>query len=66
MNDRLTNDPSPTRTIKCPTCRKPVAEDAATFPFCSDRCKTIDLGKWLDESYRVSRPIEQADLDQDD
>lgn len=24
-----------------------------TFPFCSDRCKLIDLGSWLDEEYRI-------------
>jgi len=42
-----------------------VTEDAATFPFCCDRCKTIDLGRWFDEAYKVSRPIEQADLDEE-
>jgi endogenous inhibitor of DNA gyrase (YacG/DUF329 family) len=39
----------------CPICKKPVkprAENAA-FPFCSPRCKQIDLGRWLDESYRL-------------
>lgn len=40
---------------KCPICDaevKPRAENKL-FPFCSDRCKTIDLGKWLSEDYRV-------------
>ena len=40
---------------KCPICEvpaKPRAENAA-FPFCSPRCKAIDLGKWLDEEYRI-------------
>ena len=39
----------------CPICKKPVpprAENRA-FPFCSDRCKLVDLGKWLGEEYRV-------------
>ena len=27
------------------------------FPFCSKRCKSIDLGKWLNEEYRISTPI---------
>jgi endogenous inhibitor of DNA gyrase (YacG/DUF329 family) len=40
---------------KCPICDaevKPRAENKL-FPFCSPRCKTIDLGKWLSEDYRV-------------
>ena len=27
------------------------------FPFCSKRCKSIDLGKWLNEEYRISTPV---------
>ena len=40
--------------MRCPTCGKsfdPV--DAATLPFCSDRCRTVDLGRWLDEKFSV-------------
>jgi endogenous inhibitor of DNA gyrase (YacG/DUF329 family) len=40
---------------RCLTCRseaRPRAENAA-FPFCSPRCKAIDLGKWFTEEYRV-------------
>jgi len=51
-------------TRRCPICRKPVREDAETFPFCGERCRTIDLGRWASEQYRVSRPIEHADLDE--
>jgi endogenous inhibitor of DNA gyrase (YacG/DUF329 family) len=39
----------------CPICHKraaPRTENRA-FPFCSPRCKQVDLGKWLDEEYRV-------------
>lgn len=36
----------------CPICRKPV-EDVPTAPFCSKRCKLLDLGAWMDENYRV-------------
>lgn len=47
--------------IVCPTCQK-VIEDApsdfAPRPFCSARCKLLDLGNWLNESYRVSEPID--------
>lgn len=50
----------------CPVCRKqlPVLDvDAPYRPFCSQRCKTIDLGSWLTGSYRISRPVEEEDLD---
>jgi endogenous inhibitor of DNA gyrase (YacG/DUF329 family) len=42
-------------TPRCPICKKPVAERSANpaFPFCSPRCKLIDLGKWLGQEYRV-------------
>jgi len=44
----------------CPVCRKPVAPRAANraFPFCSERCRLLDLGKWLGGDYRV--PGERA------
>jgi endogenous inhibitor of DNA gyrase (YacG/DUF329 family) len=40
---------------KCPICDAPVKPRAEnpSHPFCSARCKTIDLGKWLNEEYRV-------------
>jgi uncharacterized protein len=45
----------------CPICQKPspAAPENASFPFCSGRCKLIDLGNWLDGNYRVPGP--QAD-----
>ena len=44
----------------CPICRQPVAprNSNAVYPFCSERCRIIDLGKWLGEEYRV--PAEPA------
>lgn len=40
--------------IKCPQCRKVVIwQDSPHRPFCSERCKLIDLGQWADESYRI-------------
>ncbi len=33
-------------------------------PFCSERCRLADLGKWLDGGYRISAPISEEDLDQ--
>lgn len=51
-------------TTPCPICDAPVPAAAATFPFCSKRCRQIDLGKWISGDYKVSRPIEQRDLEE--
>ncbi len=48
----------------CPICGRPVAEDEEHFPFCSRRCRQVDLGKWLGGQYVISRPIEQSDLEE--
>jgi endogenous inhibitor of DNA gyrase (YacG/DUF329 family) len=41
--------------MKCPTCRsETVSENNPYRPFCNERCKLIDLGKWAGEEYRVS------------
>lgn len=39
----------------CPTCHKSVAPRAEnpSFPFCTERCRLIDLGRWLGEAYRI-------------
>jgi hypothetical protein len=47
--------------IHCPICAKPVEQSIETFPFCSKRCRLIDLGQWLGGGYRISRPIEWDD-----
>ena len=39
--------------MKCPICKKPVAFGDPYMPFCSERCKLIDLGQWATEKYRV-------------
>ena len=52
---------SPKRTAKCRTCGTMVDASSQTFPFCSERCKLADLGKWFSEGYRVSRPAEADD-----
>ncbi len=39
---------------KCPTCNKPVQRENNPFrPFCSERCKMIDFGAWVNEEYAV-------------
>lgn len=40
----------------CPNCKEPVRSDVESRPFCSQRCKDIDLGRWLNEEYFISRP----------
>jgi len=38
--------------MRCPTCQVEFEpEMSVTKPFCSSRCRTIDLGRWLDEAY---------------
>jgi uncharacterized protein len=46
-----------TKALRCPTCSTLVKADEQYFPFCSDRCRLIDLGKWASGSYRISSPI---------
>jgi len=52
---------------KCPICKAdaPRAGNEA-YPFCSDRCRKIDMGRWFDQRYTISRPVEQADLEEGD
>ena len=41
-------------TVQCPTCRKDVDwSTSPARPFCSERCRLIDLGKWSEEAYRI-------------
>jgi endogenous inhibitor of DNA gyrase (YacG/DUF329 family) len=51
-----------TKILKCPICRKEVPLDSAEVPFCSERCRTIDLGKWASGDYKISSPILDPDL----
>ncbi|MFZ1005467.1 MAG: DNA gyrase inhibitor YacG [Candidatus Sulfotelmatobacter sp.] len=42
-----------TLKLRCPICKKVVKNSDAEFPFCSDHCRTIDLGKWASGAYVV-------------
>jgi endogenous inhibitor of DNA gyrase (YacG/DUF329 family) len=53
------------KPLLCPTCRKPVEATNEDFPFCSDRCRLIDLGKWASGDYKISSPIFDEELLQD-
>jgi endogenous inhibitor of DNA gyrase (YacG/DUF329 family) len=47
--------------MKCPTCGKPIEwKDNPCRPFCSERCRLIDLGGWVNEEYKV--PGEQVTI----
>jgi len=52
------------RTIRCPTCKKqgPWFEEPYG-PFCSKRCKLVDLGKWFGEENRISDPLRPEHFD---
>ena len=59
-----------TERFQCPTCKRPFirephakADQRKSFPFCSERCKLIDLGAWLDAEYRIPS---QPDADSDE
>jgi len=40
--------------MTCPTCKKPSRKEGnKLYPFCSERCQLVDLGRWLDEEYRI-------------
>jgi uncharacterized protein len=48
--------------MKCPICKKStVWEGNPDRPFCSERCRIIDLGNWSAEDYRVETPLTDAD-----
>ena len=54
--------------LKCPVCGKPAAApesvtgEPSAYPFCSERCKLVDLGRWLDGAYQI--PVETDDPDE--
>lgn len=53
--------PSPTA---CPICGSATRVDSGEFPFCSQRCRLVDLHRWLGGSYHISRSIEEQDMDE--
>ena len=54
--------------VECPICQRPVrfAKDNPYRPFCSERCRLIDLGAWASEDHRIpgEPDLDQTDLDQ--
>jgi len=51
------------KTVHCPQCEKevPWQDDQQWKPFCSERCKLIDLGEWASEGHRIVGEAENTD-----
>jgi endogenous inhibitor of DNA gyrase (YacG/DUF329 family) len=55
------------RVVACPQCKKQVAwADNPFRPFCSERCRLVDLGAWLDEKYTIPGPMVDESTDDDE
>jgi endogenous inhibitor of DNA gyrase (YacG/DUF329 family) len=54
--------------VICPNCKKKVAYSQTNpfRPFCSERCKLIDLGAWADEKYRIPLQVTSQDDESSD
>ena len=70
MNDdstdsRATFEVAPLRkTVPCPECRRPSHREH--YPFCSDRCRNIDLNRWLKGSYAIPVVDDESKADEQD
>ena len=55
--------------MKCPICKRPVADEGPdrpkTYPFCTERCKLVDLGRWLDGKYQIPVVEHEQEADHD-
>lgn len=47
--------------LRCPICKKPVKSADPDFPFCSERCRFVDLGKWASGEYVI--PVTETDAE---
>jgi endogenous inhibitor of DNA gyrase (YacG/DUF329 family) len=60
----MSRTPSGQSPLLCPICKKPIddtdrARPNPTYPFCSERCKLVDLGRWLGGRYQI--PVAEND-----
>ncbi len=53
------------KLLRCPTCGMLVRATDDDFPFCSDRCRKVDLGKWASGVYKISSPVIDPDVLED-
>ncbi|KQY23909.1 DNA gyrase inhibitor YacG [Rhizobium sp. Root482] len=52
------------KTVPCPECRRPSHRDH--YPFCSDRCRNVDLNRWLTGSYAIPVSDDQSKAEEDE
>jgi uncharacterized protein len=52
--------------MKCPICKKETTLENQFYPFCSERCKIVDLGNWASEKYVISTPIQPGEEPDED
>jgi uncharacterized protein len=52
--------------MKCPICQKSVTLENPEMPFCSERCRLIDLGNWATEKYVISAPADLSHLEEEE
>lgn len=50
----------------CRVCKNLIesVKENSFYPFCSERCKSIDLGRWFSGEYNISEPVSEEDLDE--
>lgn len=56
----MSRTPRPMTPGNCPVCGETVATSAPNAPFCGERCRLVDLGRWFGENYSV--PVETRRL----
>lgn len=58
INKAMTNKKP--KIVPCPQCRQDAVYERENpyRPFCSERCKLIDLGQWANEGYTISSPVQ--------
>jgi uncharacterized protein len=53
--------------MRCPNCQRETTWEGNAFrPFCSDRCRLLDLDNWLNGRYRISAPLGDAESARED
>ena len=52
--------------MNCPICKKVVTLDYPEMPFCSERCRILDLGNWATEKYVISTPADLSYLEDEE
>src|SRR5439155_12736709 len=54
------------RGMKCPICKKEVAPGDPDFPFCSERCRVIDLGNWASGKYAIPVELQRGEGEEEE